>query len=174
MNILVRLDEDTNVRSEICTRSTGEMNTNEPRLPISKNFSEKNDRTSNFVHRDLTRVWPLTIVDSVLPHILHTHNTIHKKLIFSVMQKRVQTSTGKSFNNNRVIKTARKMTETRGRLPTQCTYIPNPLCAVVQKIELRMYSTDQMQGIKRTRLKTRSFPALNTFISSIKHVHLEH
>ena len=39
MNVGVRLDRDTSVRSEIYTGLTGQKNTNEARLPVSYAFA---------------------------------------------------------------------------------------------------------------------------------------
>ena len=68
--------------------------------------------------------------------ILSITYAFHTALTFSAMQKRVQTSNEKVFSKNRVIRTATKRTETSPCPRTQCTYVPNPLCAVTQQCEL--------------------------------------
>ena len=137
--------------------------TNELRLLVSMCFWVKKNRQEDISVRKRNCIWVWTSVFVFLPQPLHHLDnwiaSFYKALFksrnygnyvpvytpfisrwnqFSLMQKRVQTSNEKGFGKNKVIRTAAKRTETSVWCPTQCTYIPNSPCAVVEQNGLGM------------------------------------
>ena len=69
VNVHVPIDGDISIRSD--TRSTGEVNMNERTYPSGTLFQKNTDRTSNIVHCEWTKLWPLVIMGTCILHSNH-------------------------------------------------------------------------------------------------------
>ena len=68
----------------------------------------------------------------------NAYDTFHTMLVICARKEECKQVMKKFLNGNRVIRTATKRTETSLLHPTQCTYVPNSFCAVIQQSGLGM------------------------------------